>query len=192
MGGVLVVLALLVAVVWVFMSLFRSRVRRSMDGAGIDLSAELATLKRGAVAAAPKAAALPAAAAAARAATLPGPATAPAKAALGGGLHYLLIYDVGPDFVQRRAALREEHLALAWKAARAGELLLAGALEEPTEQAFLLFRGSREAAQRFAAQDPYVRQGLVKQWRVKQWHTVAGDAAAMPVKGSDPTRKPTV
>lgn len=177
MGGALIVLGLLVAVVWVFVSLFRSRVRRSMGHAGIDLSRELAQLK----APAPKpAAALRAPPAAARAAPVP------AHAALASGLHFLLIYDVAPDFVQKRAALRDEHLALAWKAAAAGDLLLAGALEEPTELAFLLFRGSREAALRFAQADPYVRHGLVKQWRVRQWHTVAGDAAAMPVKGSGP------
>lgn len=178
MGGLLIVLGLLVAVIWVFLSLFRSRVRRSLDHTGIDLGAELAALKGARAGAKP--AAVPAAAAA-RVATLAAPAAAP-KPALGGGLHYLLIYDVGPDFIQKRVALRDEHLALAWKAAAAGELLLAGALEEPAEQAFLLFRGSREAAQRFAQADPYVRAGLVRQWRVKQWHTVAGDAAALPVR----------
>jgi hypothetical protein len=55
----------------------------------------------------------------------------------------MLIYDVGPDFIERRSQFRDEHLTLAWKAADAGELLLAGALEEPTEQAFLLFKGPR-------------------------------------------------
>lgn len=28
-------------------------------------------------------------------------------------MHYLLFYDVVPDYVERRAALRAEHLALA-------------------------------------------------------------------------------
>jgi uncharacterized protein len=99
-------------------------------------------------------------------------------------MHYLLIYDVDEGFVRRRAAFRNEHLALAWTAAERGELMLAGALEEPTEQAFLLFKGtSPEAAKRFAEADPYVRHGLVRRWRVSQWHTVAGCAgAANPVK----------
>ena len=77
---------------------------------------------------------------------------------------------------------RDEHLALAWKAADAGELVLGGALEEPVEQAMVLFRGSRDAALRFAAADPYVKNGLVKAFKVKQWNTVAGAAAANPVR----------
>ena len=96
-------------------------------------------------------------------------------------MHYLLIYDVGPDFITRRAEFRDEHLSLAWRTAGNGDLLLAGALEEPTEQAFLLFQGtSPDAASEFAESDPYVRHGLVKRWRVKQWNTVVGDAAASP------------
>jgi len=98
-------------------------------------------------------------------------------------MHFLLIYDVGPDFVSRRAQFRDEHLALAWRAVEAGELLLGGAVVEPTDQAFLLFRGaSLEAATRFAQADPYVRNGLVRNWRVKQWNTVVGEHAASPVR----------
>ncbi|HUR40849.1 MAG TPA: YciI-like protein [Verrucomicrobiae bacterium] len=97
-------------------------------------------------------------------------------------MHFVLTYEVGADFIARRAQFRDEHLALAWKAAGAGELLLAGALEEGAGQAMLLFRGTREAAMRFAQADPYVKNGLVARWSVRQWHTVAGDAAAMPMR----------
>ena len=96
-------------------------------------------------------------------------------------MHYVLIYDVGEDFIERRAQFRDEHLALAWKAADAGELLLAGALVEPTEQALLLFEATTpDVAERFARADPYVRNGLVKRWRVQQWHTVVGRLASEP------------
>jgi len=152
-AGLLVVLALIVAVVWVFMAQFRKRVQARLDRQGLDLPAELD-------------AALRTRAAAGR---------APAA-------HFMLIYEVWPDFLQQRAKYRDEHLALAWKAAGAGELLLAGALEDGSGQAFLLFRGSREAAQRFAQADPYVRHGLVKQWHVRQWHTVVGEGAAAPAR----------
>jgi uncharacterized protein len=98
-------------------------------------------------------------------------------------MHFLLIYDVGADFIQGRAPFRQEHLTLAWKAAEAGDLVLAGALEEPTEQAFLLFQGdSPQAATAFANADPYLRHGLIKSWRVKQWNTVVGANAASPVR----------
>ncbi|HEY0593124.1 MAG TPA: YciI-like protein, partial [Thermoanaerobaculia bacterium] len=70
-------------------------------------------------------------------------------------MHYLLIYDVSPDYLERRGAYRDEHLRLAWDANERGELLLGGALGEPVDGAILLFRGdSPEAAERFAAADP--------------------------------------
>jgi uncharacterized protein YciI len=98
-------------------------------------------------------------------------------------MHFMLIYDVGPDFIQRRGQFRHEHLTLAWKAAETGQLLLGGALEEPTEQALLLFEGdSPQAATAFAEADPYVRHGLVMRWRVKRWDTVVGSSAASPVR----------
>jgi hypothetical protein len=98
-------------------------------------------------------------------------------------MHYLLFYEVSPDYLERRGEFRAEHLKLAWEANGRGELVLAGALAEPADGAVLLFQGdSPEAAERFAAADPYVRNGLVTNWRVRQWTTVVGDEAASPVR----------
>ena len=61
-----------------------------------------------------------------------------------------------------------------------GELVLGGALADPTDGAVLLFQGDTQAvAEAFAAADPYVRHGLVTRWRVRAWATVVGDAAAV-------------
>lgn len=95
-------------------------------------------------------------------------------------LHYLLFYDVVPDYVERRAALRAEHLTRARAAHARGELVLGGALADPVDGAVLLFRGDSPAvAEAFAAADPYVRHGLVTRWRVRAWTTVVGDGAAV-------------
>jgi uncharacterized protein YciI len=106
-------------------------------------------------------------------------------------MHYLLMYDVVPDYVQRRAAFRDEHLALAWAAHARGELVLGGALADPPDGAVLLFKGdSPAAAEAFASADPYVRNGLVTRWRVRTWTTVAGDAPAVPTRPSQQTTGP--
>lgn len=97
-------------------------------------------------------------------------------------MHFLLVYEVGPEYLERRAAFRDEHLALAWEAQARGELVLGGALAEPVDTTILLFQGdSPVAAQRFAAADPYVLHGLVRHWRVRPWITVVGADAATPV-----------
>src|SRR5262245_11358500 len=95
-------------------------------------------------------------------------------------MHYLLMYDVVPDYFDRRASFRAEHLALARTAHTRGELVLGGALADPADGAVLLFKGdSPAAAEAFAAADPYVRHGLVTRWRVRKWATVVGDCAAV-------------
>jgi uncharacterized protein YciI/heme-degrading monooxygenase HmoA len=98
-------------------------------------------------------------------------------------MHYLLFYEVGEDYVSRRAEFRDAHLEKAWKAGERGELVLSGALANPVDGAVLLFRGdSPEVAEKFARADPYVTSGVVKRWYVREWTTVAGDDAATPVR----------
>ena len=98
-------------------------------------------------------------------------------------MHFLLIYDLAPDYLERRGEFRDDHLKLAWDAEERGEIVIAGALAEPADQAILLFSGdSGAAAERFANADPYVTHGLVRSWRVRPWTTVVGKDAARPVR----------
>jgi uncharacterized protein YciI len=93
------------------------------------------------------------------------------------------MYDVSPDYLDRRGEFRGEHLKLAWQAHDRGELILGGALNNPVNGAVLLFQGDApEVAERFAAADPYVRNGLVTSWQVREWTTVVGKDSASPVK----------
>jgi uncharacterized protein len=98
-------------------------------------------------------------------------------------MHYLLFYEVGEDYVSRRAEFREAHLQKAWEASERGELVLGGALADPVDGAVLLFKGdSAEVAEKFARADPYVTNGAVKRWHVREWTTVAGEEAARPIR----------
>lgn len=100
--------------------------------------------------------------------------------------HFLLLYTVTLDYLERRGAFRSGHLRLAWEAQARGELVLAGALADPPDGAVLLFQGDSPAvAQAFAASDPYVVNGLVAKWEVREWTTAVGDLAAQPVRPGD-------
>jgi uncharacterized protein YciI len=102
-------------------------------------------------------------------------------------MHYLLIYDVVPDYAERRAPLRAAHLAHGRAAVARGDLVLGGAMADPIDGAVLLFRGdSPAAAESFAAADPYVLNGLVTRWRVRAWTTVIGDLAECPIRDPGP------
>ena len=90
-------------------------------------------------------------------------------------MYFLLLYDVVDQFTDRRAPYRDAHLALARAANERGELLLAGAFAEPADGAALLFKADDQSvAERFAAGDPYVTEGLVKHWTVRKWTVVVG------------------
>lgn len=61
--------------------------------------------------------------------------------------------------------------------------MLGGALADPPDEAILLFNGDSPAtAERFAACDPYVINGLVKRWEVREWNTVVGENAANAIR----------
>ncbi len=103
-------------------------------------------------------------------------------------MHYLLTYELAPDYLDRRGEFRDEHLKKAWEAQQCGELVLAGALDEPADRAVLLFDcKSPEPVLLFAATDPYVINGLVKSFQVRKWNTVVGDLAGNPVRPGDAT-----
>lgn len=90
--------------------------------------------------------------------------------------YYALFYEMVDDFVARRAAYRDEHLRLAREARARGELVLGGALADPPAGALLVFNSpDASAAEDFARNDPYVRNGVAKNWKVRPWTVVVGN-----------------
>jgi uncharacterized protein len=87
--------------------------------------------------------------------------------------YFTLTYEVVPDYVERRAEFRDEHLGIAREAHQRGELVLAGAMGDPIDSALLVFRcEDRTVPERFVRADPYVTNGLVTRWTVKPWNVV--------------------
>ncbi|WP_417657731.1 YciI-like protein [Pseudidiomarina aestuarii] len=98
-------------------------------------------------------------------------------------MHYVLIYQVADDYLERRGLFREKHLKLAWNYAERGELILGGAVGEPIDRAHLVFNvDSKAAVEAFVQADPYVQNGLIKSHQIMPWHTVVGDLAANPTR----------
>ena len=87
--------------------------------------------------------------------------------------YYLLIYHVVDNYVAQRAQFREEHLRLVHEAHERGEIVLAGALTDPVDQALLVFRWpDRSVVENFVTRDPYVNHGLVPRWEIRNWNVV--------------------
>jgi len=94
-------------------------------------------------------------------------------------MHYVLFYEVVDNYVERRAPLRAEHLALARQSHERGDMVIAGALTDPVDGALLVF-STQESAEAFARNDPYVLNGLISKWWVRKWVTVIGPGAEVP------------
>jgi uncharacterized protein YciI len=93
--------------------------------------------------------------------------------------HFLLTYEYVADYLERRAPLRADHLALAKAAEARGDLFLAGACVDAGQPlGVLVFAAeSRATAEAFAKADPYVIHGVVANWSVREWTTVVGKDA---------------
>ena len=95
--------------------------------------------------------------------------------------YFVLSYEVVDDFVNKRTPFRPAHLQEVRNAHERGDIVMAGALGEPSE-ALIIFRGKeRSVAENFATNDPYVKSGIVKKWTVRPWTVVVGQ---------DPTETP--
>ena len=95
--------------------------------------------------------------------------------------YYALIYETVDDYVARRAEFREMHLRLAREVRERGELLLAGAFDDPVDRALLVFHvDEKSKVEEFARRDPYVLSGLVKRWEVRSWKVVVGNEQQAP------------
>jgi uncharacterized protein YciI len=104
------------------------------------------------------------------------------------GVYWVLLYDLVDDYLDRRGPFRGVHLAAAAAAVERGELVLAGALADPADSAILVFQGEdSSAAERFAAGDPYVQNGLVRSFRVRRWTVVVGVGVTPPADVVGPT-----
>lgn len=98
-------------------------------------------------------------------------------------MHYLLCYDLAPDYLETRGKYRNEHLKLAWEAQERGELIMGGAFSDPADMSVLMFQSDSPAVvEAFAKADPYLHHGVVTGYKVRQWNTVVGKDAFTPLR----------
>lgn len=90
-------------------------------------------------------------------------------------MRYVLFYDSSPEGLAGAAQHGPAHRAWWQGFLDDGTLTLIGPFLPPTLGAMAVFT-TREAAEAFAAGDPFVRHGVVATWRVQEWaEAVSGD-----------------
>lgn len=92
-------------------------------------------------------------------------------------MYYVLLYDYVPGILERRGPFRPDHLDLVRSCHERGELVMAGAWNDPVDGALFIFKAEGpEPIEAFVESDPYVKNGLVAAHRIRGWNVVAGAA----------------
>lgn len=89
-------------------------------------------------------------------------------------VRYVLFYDVGPAGGEIARQLFPAHQKWFGEFMRRGTLLSVGLFTDAGAGAMGIFT-SREAAEEFAAADPFVLNKVVGTWQVREWRTVNAD-----------------
>jgi hypothetical protein len=81
---------------------------------------------------------------------------------------WLMFYELSPDGLQKARENFPAHRARLQSFQARGLLLAAGPLQEPMDAALGVFT-TREAAEEFVKDDPFVTSGAVAKWSVRAW-----------------------
>lgn len=91
--------------------------------------------------------------------------------------YFILFYKTIEQYKEKRIPHRDSHLAYVTAATKRGDLVLGGALDEPADEAVLVFKViDVSIVQNFAEHDPYVVNGMIKEWSIRPWTVVVGTA----------------
>jgi uncharacterized protein len=84
-------------------------------------------------------------------------------------MKYVVFYESTPDFLAKVPLHIQAHRAM-WRTYSAdGRLLMIGPfLDEPAGGAMGVF-ATREAAEQFVRDDPFVQGGIVAKWTIREW-----------------------
>jgi uncharacterized protein len=85
---------------------------------------------------------------------------------------YVLFYTSGPDVAANAGRHFPAHRARYLDFHARGLLLMVGTFDNPQQEGAMAVFTSREAAEDFARDDPFVVNGVVSGWRVVEWNEV--------------------
>ncbi len=90
-------------------------------------------------------------------------------------MKYVLLYDSADDLeskaLQQFPAHRQRYEAFH----AAGTLLMIGTFGNPQDEGAMAVFTTREAAEEFAAGDPFVVDGVVRSWHIRAWNEALTD-----------------
>jgi uncharacterized protein YciI len=85
---------------------------------------------------------------------------------------YVLFYDPAPEVLALAPAHFPAHLRRIHDFHGRGDLLMVGTFGDPVAQGSMAIFATREAAEEFVREDPFVLNGVVRAWEIRDWDEV--------------------
>jgi uncharacterized protein YciI len=85
---------------------------------------------------------------------------------------YVLFYESADNVAENAPAHFPAHFARLQDFHGRGTLLMVGTFADPQRDGSMAIFTTREAAEEFAGDDPFVRNGVVRSWRVLEWNEI--------------------
>ena len=86
-------------------------------------------------------------------------------------MKYVIFYETAPGGLEKARIHYPAHRARLGAFHARGSLLMAGPWVNPTDGAIGIFT-SREAAEEFIRDDPFILNGVVGSWTIREWDEV--------------------
>ncbi len=85
---------------------------------------------------------------------------------------YVLFYESADDVLSKAPAHFPAHKARLDDFHARGDLLMVGTFGDPQEEGSMAIFTTREAAEEFVREDPFVLNGVVRDWHIREWDEV--------------------
>jgi uncharacterized protein len=93
-------------------------------------------------------------------------------------VRYVLLYESADDVMAKAPEHFPAHSARIAEFHGRGDLLMVGTFGDPQAQGSMAIFASREAAEEFVRDDPFVLHGVVRRWEIRDWNEILTAAPA--------------
>jgi uncharacterized protein len=91
-------------------------------------------------------------------------------------MKYVMLYESADDVAAKAPAHFAAHLERIREFHRRGDLVMVGTFEDPQSQGSMGIFTTREAAEEFIADDPFVLNGVVRGYEVRGWSEILAES----------------
>jgi uncharacterized protein YciI len=87
-------------------------------------------------------------------------------------MKYVVLYESADDVASRAPEHYPAHKSRLDDFHRRGEILMVGTFGDPQRQGSMAIFPTREAAESFVADDPFVLNGVIKRYEIREWDEI--------------------